>query len=207
MPSVSISTSTGSNTGEPVDDAFGTKTASAGTVITRVIPPKTGARTRATGFSYIAAATAHTLSFMVCMDGTTALTTDAESGQAVINLNRLPQASDGSAIAANDWVVLRYEDGSWSEHMVSSLSGLAVTLSANLTAKVLSGSTVYFMGAPADHANRQFTCAASVTTQIVGSPTAPLAAGAAVGSPMVVHSNNATNAGTLTWLSFAYTDE
>lgn len=201
---MAISTDSGALTGNPVNDAYGTKTAAFDTEFTRLIPPRAGFRARASGAIYTAGTTAHTLSFMNVL-GSTTVSTDAAAAQAVVAFTALPTAPDGSVIAAGDWVVLQQEDSTWVAHKVSSLSGLNVTMTANLAKKVKANTTVFFLGAPADHADRQYTVLASQTLNLVGSDTRlGLATAAADGQPILVHSNNVTAAGYLQWLGFTY---
>lgn len=197
-------TDTGAADGNYINDCYGSVTQTAGTAITRVIPPNSGARACLGNFKYVPAATAHTLTAMVVVQ-TLSVTSDAASGQAVVPISSIPTSFDGSILAANDWLVLQYEDGSWAAHLVSSLSGLNVTVSANLTAKVLKDSVAYFMGAPGDHTTRQFTTIASTSYDFIASDfriraaTSPLP-----NQPILFHSNNATNAGTLHHMSYYY---
>lgn len=202
--SVFNSTDSGTPDGIPLNDAYGTLTQSAGTEITRVIPPNPDGRACVGNFRYEAAATAHTLTPMTTLQ-TLACASDALSGQAVIAFDSLPITPDGTLIAASDWIIAQYEDGTWVPHKVSSLSGLNVTVSANLTQKILAGSKIHFMGAPADHSLRQMTMKASTTTDfLAGDFRVRAATGSAKDTPILVHSNNATNAGTLYWLSYYY---
>lgn len=199
-----LATSDGGASGTPLNDCYGSLTQTAGTVIKRLIPPVPGARSCVGNWSYTAAATAHSLVFLVPFAQVAANST-ADSGQAVINLNQVPTAADGSIIAANDYIVTQYDDGEWSEHLISSVSGAAITVSANFSKDVPQGAAVYFMGAPADHTNRTFTCDASTTTSFpagdfrVRAATSPLP-----NQPILAYSANATNAGTLKWLNFFY---
>jgi hypothetical protein len=131
--------------------------------------------------------------------------TDAESGQTVLVLASVPTIpTDGSLLAAGDWLVVRHESGSWVPYKVSSISGLSVTLTANLGGKVLEGSQVFFMGAPGDHTNRQYAVAASETFGIACGEGSMLAAGSKNNSPVLVLSDNATNAGEMRWVAWDY---
>lgn len=187
-----------------VNDAYGTKTETAGTIIKRVIPPRSGARAKVGGLSYTAAATAHTLSVLTTVN-TVSVASEAASGQAVVNISSVPTTFDGSIVAANDWFVLQYEDGTWDAHIVNSISGKAVTFAANLSQKVLADSQAFFMGAPADHSDRQFTIDASQTLTIAGGDDRlGFGTGSSNGTPILVHSTNATNAGLLRWLAYYY---
>lgn len=198
------STDSGAADGIPLNDAYGTITQAANTVITRVIPPNPDGRSCVGSLQYEAAATAHTLSLMTTIDTVTA-SSDAASGQAVLPISRNPVTPDGTLVAANDWFIVQHEDGTWNAYMVSSVSGLNITMTANLTGKVLAGSRVHFMGAPADHSLRQFTMKASTTYKFdAGDFRIRMATGSAKNTPILVHSNNATNAGTLYHTSYYF---
>ena len=201
---MALATDTGSISGASMNDAYGSKTAAFGTAITRVVSPRAGLRAAVSGFAYTAGTTAHTLTFLTAQSETT-ISTEAASGQAVIALTTIPTASDGSLLAANDFVIVQHEDGSWSDYVVSSISGLNVTLTGNLSKKVLKGSRVFFMGVIADHPDRQYTIAASTTLQISGGDVRLRCATANKDNePILAHSANATVAGTLVWLGFTY---
>lgn len=202
---MAIATDGGSTaTGNAVNDAYGSKTATAGTEITRTIPPRPLARAKASGFVYTAGANLHTLTFQVTL-AKVAMSTDAASGQAVIALTQIPSAPDGSLIAASDWVIVQHEDGVWTEYKVSSVSGLNITLTANLAKKVLKNTVVYFMGAPADHVDRQYTINASQTLSIYGGDVRVCIATALNDNePILANCDNVTAAGKLQWLAYTY---
>lgn len=191
-------------TGNPVNDGYGSKTAAAGTPITRVVAPRPGVRAKVSSFEYKAGTTAHTVTFLTVLTKTKT-STDAASGQATIPLASIPTAADGSALATGDWFVIQHEDGTWGEYLYSSISGLTVTLTTNLTGKVLKGATVFLMGAPADHPDRQYLVDVSDKITFYGGDARLCAASANADSePILVHSNNATVAGNLKWVAFTY---
>lgn len=201
-----LSTTTGGASGGYLNDAYGSITAAGGTAFSRLVPPRADAYARVGSWLYINGATAHTITFMTCQGANKAVATDALSGQAVVTLNGLPVTDDGTLIAANDYITLQYEDGSWDKHIVSSLSGNSVTVTANFTQKVKAGTTCFFHGAPADHSSRQVTVPANGTLQFNGEGDKVVSAtGRAAGEPLIVHSSNATNAGTMHWLSYHFT--
>jgi hypothetical protein len=139
-------------------------TATAGTIIQFVIPPRKSSFTVVTTLAYISLGTQHTITVMRSLAETT-LTADAAAGQAVINLQRdpglyaanaladngpVPSVAD-NAIATNDFVVVEKPDGTFHLGKVSSVSGLAVTLTANVpTGGFKAGAKVWFFGATAD---------------------------------------------------------
>lgn len=198
-----MATDSGTTAGNYLNDCYGTTTQTAGTAITRVIPPKATGRACVGNWKYTAAATAHTITMMVTLAQTT-VASEAASGATTVTLTTIPTAADGSILAANDFLIMQYEDGSWASFLVSSLSGLVVTVPA-LAQKILKNSVAYFMGAPGDHASRQFTVPASGTYDFIASDFRIRAAtGLLPGQPILVHSNNATNAGTMYHTSYYY---
>lgn len=199
-----LSTDTGTTNGGYINDCYGSLTQTAGTAITRVIPPREGARACVGNFKYVPAATAHTITMMVVLAEVTVIS-EAAASQAVVSLSAIPTAADGSILAANDYLILQYEDGSWNAHLVSSLSGTAVTVGTSFSQKIPKSSRAFFMGAPADHTSRQFLTIASTAYDFVASDFRIRAATSALpNQPILVHSNNATNAGNLHHLSYYY---
>lgn len=198
-----MATDSGTSSGNYINDCYGSVTQTAGTAITRVIPPSSGGRACVGNFKYVPAATAHTLSFLVPLS-TVAVGTELASGGTTLTLSSVPTAADGSILASGDYLVTQYEDGSWAAHLASGLSGLVVTIGAT-TQKILKGAVVYFMGAPADHSTRQITTIASTSYDFIASDFRVRAATSPLpNQPILVHSNNATNAGTLHHLSYYY---
>jgi hypothetical protein len=187
-----------------VNDCYGSKTETLDVIISRVVPPRKGVRSKVSSFSYKAAGTAHTLTFLtVLLEGATS--TKAESGQAVINVNTSFTDSAGGIIAANDWCSVQHEDGSWGEYMVSSVSALAITFSGNLSTDVEEGARVCFHGAATDHTLRQWTMLASTEVTFNGDGIRTVACQAKrLNEPIIVISTNATAAGVLRWLAYSY---
>lgn len=198
-----IATDDGSTlTGNPINDCYGSKTETAGTAITRVIAPRPGGKAVISSFQYSTAGTEHTITIMTTLADKT-VSSDAAASQAVVSLNAIPVAPDGSVLAANDFLVLQYEDGTWNAHKVSSLSGLDVTLTANLSKKVLKGTRAFFMGAPADHADRQFKVAASKDMTFADAAVG-VGSSSRTGEPIMIQSDNATAAGNLRHVAYKY---
>lgn len=139
-----------------------------------------------------------------------------------------------NAIAGSDFVVYEVADGTYALDTVSSVATLAVTLSNNVpTSGVLAGGKLWFYGIITDtnplnaQAHPQFTLPASVTTYLgtdsgegiagfVGSIAPP---GGTYGwptgtginltgryEPLIVHSGNATAAGTIEKVTAIYTN-
>lgn len=188
---------------------YGTATENAGTVINVLVAPKKRYFTRISKLRYTAAATAHTVTAMRPL-GTTTASADAATSQAVVNITANPGPS-GNALAANDYIAIRHAvDGITRLYVVSSISNLAVTLTANLTVAVTSGDKIWMFGVAAN------------TDPLTGTAHPPLAMGAGAvteltddttgvvcthttDQPILLQSNNATNAGTFNLVTAAYT--
>lgn len=189
---------------------YGTKTAAGGTEINVLIRPRVNSYTRLTAVTYRAAATAHTITAMRAFAKTT-VSIAAAGSQAVVNITADAAAGlTPGAIAAGDWLVVALDDGTFHLGKVLSVASLAITLTANLPSAAAVGRTVWMLGAPGDHtagtptAGSQFPAAASVLNSFVDA-----ASGICVSneqnSPLAVHSNNATNAGTFELIAGNYT--
>ena len=189
--------------GNPVNDCYGSLTAAIATEITRIIPPHSEGRACVGNFAYLPAGTAHLLTIMVTVEETI-VSSDAAASQAVVPFANLPESYDGGQIAAGDWVILQHEDGTYGAYKVSSLSGKNVTMSSNLTMKVLQNSKVFFMGAPGDHVNRQFQTVANTLFTFIASDFRIRAGTSKKGTPILFHSPNGTAAGSLQYLSYYY---
>lgn len=193
-----------SQTSESPGDGYGSATATAGTEIVRIVPPKSNRYSRVDGFIYDCSTTAHTVTCLVTLDETTVVT-DAASGAATIKVANLPSAQESGAIAASDFIVTQNENGTYVAYKIASLSGSTLTVTTSvgdadgsgLTVKVLADAPVYFMGAPGDHAKRQFTMVASTRNNTLP-PRGYVAMSVIKNTPILVHSNNATAAGVLT---------
>lgn len=178
---------------------FGKVSVAFGTAITRTIPPSANLFTHLTNLKYTAAGTAHTLTVMRPLAAPTTLTAAAASGQAVINVAALV-----GSMATNDYVVIKLSDGTYHTGVVSSVSTLAVTLTANLSAPGAAiGAKVWNLGVVGDHTNTQFNAIESVTTTYTDGVSS-IVGTTAKESPMIVHSNNATATGTIENVSGGY---
>lgn len=189
-------------------NSLGRVTQSSGTVINRLVPPRRGAFTRVTKIVYTAAATAHTLTAMRSL-GTTTLSAAAAASQAVINLTADPGPS-GNGIAANDYLAIENDDGTVFLDTVSSVSSLAITMTTNLATALSAGQRVWFFGVAANTdpkllaAHTAFTLTASVTTTY-SEPVVGVIASHEENEPILLQSNNATNAGTLEQVTWIHT--
>lgn len=184
----------------------GKKTQTAGTTIEVLVPPRLRSYTRITRLVYTAQGTAHTITVMRPL-ATTTVASAASTGQAVVNFT-----ADPGSIAANDWVAIRTaSDGITRLYKVSSVSTLAVTMTSNVVVAMAAGDKIWFFGVAGDtntaydgEAHPGFTGTASVTTTYTDSD-GGVVASYAVDHPLLVQSNNATNAGTIEQVSWVYT--
>jgi hypothetical protein len=206
--------------------SYGKTTQNANTIITQLVAPFRNAYTAITFASYTAAGTAHTLTAMRPFNYTT-FTADAAASQAVVNITANPGAYSTTGVwqygrpgitpstannlmAASDFVAYELPDGNYVLDTVSSISSLAVTLTTNLpTGGVKKGGRLWFYGIITDvnpqtsKAHPQFTLTASVTTTFeneVGEFFRSLN----TYDPIILHSGNATAAGTLDRVSVLY---
>lgn len=178
-------------------------TQTAGTIITVLVNPRRNCKTRAMSLRYRSGATVHAPAIMRSQ-GSTTLSAAAAAGQAVLNLTADPgTGTTPGAIAANDFVVYETAAGSWALAKVSSVSTLAITMTANVSA-ANAGAKVWFFGAPTDTCHLILAPTASAMTQFDGGG-APLFGSTGYYEPLVFHSNNATNAGFVDHFSGIYT--
>lgn len=125
--------------------------ATAGTPYMLAIPPKRGTKVKLDIFAYTPAGTPHT-GYVMRSIGTTTLSGAAATGQAVINLVADPSGGVAPGpIAAGDFVIVKSSaSGIYWGGKVSSVSTLAITLTANVPFAAAAGDTVWFYGAPTD---------------------------------------------------------
>lgn len=205
---------------------YGRLTQTADTVIARLVYPKRDAITAITFCSYINQGTAHTLTVMRPFNWTT-FTADASAAQAVVNITVNPGAYSTAGVwqyntfggtpsvannlmAASDFVVYELPDGNYVVDTVASITSLAVTLTTNVpTGGVKKGGRIWFYGITTDlnpqtgKAHPAHTLTASVTTTIQNNYGDAFRSLNAY-DPIIVHSNNATAAGTLERVSALY---
>lgn len=187
------------------------RTEAADTAIVQAVGANAAGRTRITKISYTCAGTAHTLTVMRPLAKTTTSAT-ASSGQAVIKLTDDPGAAISNSIAANDFLVLGLDSGVYKEVKVSSVSGLDITLTANLGAALTKGATVWFYGVVGDTDTKtglphpKWTTPTSATTNYTGDGEL-LVNSHDINQPLVVHSSNVTAAGTIVEIIWKFTDK
>jgi hypothetical protein len=192
----------------------GQYTASSGTAITVPIGGEfPNLVTNILNLNYLAGATAHTLTLMRGTTWSTIPTAVAAGGTSVTTAAVLLNGA-GQTIQANDIVAIQLDNWTWFTSTVSSVSGGNLTLVLNTA--VPSGRSVpanaviveYGQAGDAFHAHQQYAAGASATTNVpngVGPLT--LCKATHQGQPIVVNSNNATNAGTLEYINWAYTGD
>jgi hypothetical protein len=194
----------------------GNLTATAGTPINCLIPPSPvgrGGFTRVSKVVDTPGTTAHVGTFLRPL-GNTTLSAAAAAAQSVIALTADPGPS-GNGIAANDWIAIRRAaDGITRLYQVSSVSGLNVTLTANLAAGLglAKGDKVWMFGAVGDtdprtgNAHPGLNFPASTTTTYEDRENG-VCATLGTDEPILVQIDNATAASKLNQVSYGYTRE
>jgi hypothetical protein len=184
----------------------------AGTPYTIPIPSKPGLLACMDSFIYTAGATAHTAYLMRAL-GRTTISLAAALSQAVINLAADPGAglaTGANLISANDWLIIQSAATKlYYAVQVSSVSTLAITLTANVPVAFAVGDKVFFYGIKTDvspetglvHANYAMTASTAVTiSNLTGNG---LVAAYRMNEPILFFVDNITAQGTvnrLTWL-------
>ena len=190
---------------------FGVHTENAATPINSLVPPRRNCHARIKRVNYTPGATSHTLYAMRPLARTTA-SAAASASQAVVNLTADPGTGTvAGGIAANDWCVLELADGTFQLNKVASVATLAVTFTDNLSAAMVSGARVWFLGAPANgHATFSLPTGSTTTLPADASGSSNMLGTDLAGTdgpdePLVLHIDNVTNAGTLNSASCVYT--
>lgn len=191
-------------------------TQTAATLIQTLIPPRPRAYTRITSFGYLDAGTAHTITFLRPLGRTVANGANA-AGQAVLNLAADPGSAaliyggTVNAIATNDYIAVRESDGITRLYKVSSVATLAITLTANLAVGTVGGESVWFFGITTDTDGRTGKAhpflkggAASAVKTFTDRESGVISS-IGTDEPIMVNSNNATNAGTFDSWNWTYT--
>jgi hypothetical protein len=211
---------------------FGSKTATAGTAITRMIPPRgksTDKKLRGilTTFSYTSLGTAHTIS-LIREFANTPVFSAAVGGQKVVVLTvdpglfpKGPNAQTSlvaaAATAAGDFLVFETPDGAFYFDMVASVATgaspgtLSVTMTNNLpTGGIAQNAIAWLLKAPGGNdvwtglVNEQLLPPISATFAYQDIENGIFGAFKPY-SPVIVTSNNITAAGTINNMSWVYT--
>ena len=193
---------------------LGTKTANAGTAFYAAIPPKSGAYTKIHRLVYTTGTTAHTLSILKAQGKTTTSAAAAASDTALTltSINPAVDASGASLsenLAASDFIVVQHSDGTWGAYLISAINTTTKVVTINALAKaVASGAVVYAMHELARTTGKDSiqitTTASSTQTFETYAPEGGIASSAGENEPLIVHSNNATAAGSVVHLSAIY---
>lgn len=185
---------------------LGYDTENAGTVIIQRVDPRKNLFSRVFKFGYKAGSTEHTGTWLREY-GRTTLSAAALASQAVIALTADPgTGTTPGAIAANDYLVIEKPDGTFHTAKVSSVASLNITLTANVpTGGFDSGAVVWFFGAEGD-GHPQYVLDASTLVEI-GDGYAGVVGSPKTYSPLLFHSDNASNAGKFRYATIGYTAE
>lgn len=178
------------------------KTAVAGTAITGLVWPMVGAVARIVKMVYICSTTAHTLSILRSQ-GTTVTTAASAAGASTLTIDNVAPYS-GENLAASDYIVVKNTDGSFNEYIISSINTTTkvVTITGTLAKAVSSNATVWAMYEVARTAgpnpSLQYKAVVSVTNTFnTESEEVGIAVSGSTYEPLLIHSDNATAAGTL----------
>jgi len=181
------------------------KTEAANTPITQGIDAVDGKRLCMVAGGYLPAATAHLLQFMYA-EGTGSRNTAAAEcavGDHHITCTDAPKDPGGAAAAASDIVAYQCSDGTWEWNYLDGIVGSILTLHTNTVKLVAIGAKVMIFGVAADLKSFNVnTVASTERTFVEGQIMAKY-----MGEPLYFYSPNATNAGFLQYLLFAYIDK
>lgn len=183
----------------------GYKTENAATVIVQGSESRQGMLTYMTYLHYTAPATDHTITIMASQ-GNTTLAAAASAGAATVTITADPGPS-GNAIATGDFVGIRKPDGNWFFTTVT-VAGLVMTLGTVVpTGGFASGAKFCMFGAAADSFHAAHTFKADATgdnffpDSAGPSPAGCLRRSTGADEPLLVHSDNIANAGSIELMS------
>ncbi len=192
-------------------------TENAGTPICEIMPARAGEIPCIVRLVYEAGSTEHTLTLMKAQ-GITYVDTMAPQGGSTLELQTVNIAQDinddDEAIAANDYICWVDEYNCYKFDYVASVSGSTITLNGTLPTDVRKGAAVWSFYEVGRAHHQQLKLAANETTVIEGrmqggfSPQYGMqTTRTGIGEPMLLHIDNATNAGKLQYLSGHYTTD
>lgn len=185
----------------------GPATASANTVIVVTVPPRRHRWTRIMSLRYTSTTTAHTLTCLMAL-GSTTLAAAASAGQALVTLTADP-GPVGNGIAAADYLVFEKPDGTVHTDTVSAWNSetKVVTLTNNVpTGGFAIGAKCWFHGVAGDQTSDQVATIAN-TVLSLSQDFGALHSPGGVYEPIVIHSNNGSNAGTLNHANGIYSNQ
>lgn len=196
----------------PTGDGYGSKTLSLGVPIVLVCPPKAGKYTRLDYIQYLPAGTAHTITAMVTLFSTSVATDVALNGTTITGKQPLSATEAGGAAAAGDWIVTIDQNGKYVVYQIASVTGAVNTITTTsdygdangtgVSSIIEQDAPLYFMGAPGNHSKRQFLTVAS-TLFTVAPPLGGIATATRKNQPILVHSDNATAAGSFKAITYS----
>ena len=196
-------------------------TATQGTAIVGAIPPKVGLKTVVDYVKYLGQATAHTLTFLRPLkNADNSITRKAAAAVGTTGNITVPTAigPSGNLLAANDRIGVVETDGVFRQYVVSAVagSGLSFSVTGNLQVGISAGALIWNFGATGDTDPRTGAPHPAFTTntgngtqgnngitELTGNNYGLLAT-VGQNEPVLVHSNNAANAGTITICSFGH---
>lgn len=194
-------------------DGFANQTQTAGTRIQRVLGGGLGF-THLVNLRYTDSGTAHTVTIMRGASGGRGKVVGsvAAGGTSVVVDTALTDGG-GNAIAASDIVCVKLDNGTW--HISTVSSWTAGTLTIVLTTAVPTGRTIldgakivnYGVAGDSMHSTQQYTMGAgssAVNIPAVAGGVLSLCKASGSNEPLVIDSNNASNAGTINYANIAY---
>lgn len=193
-------------------DGYGKLTQNAGTRIRRLLGGVGGLFTHLLNMRYTDSGTAHTLTIMRGASRAKTTAAVAAAGTSVVVDTALTDG-DANAIAANDCLGIRLDNGTWHFSTVSAWDSTTKTITLNTAVptgrSILKGAAVVCYGVAGDtyHSNQQFTggSGASATNfPPANTPDVSLVRASYPGEPLLFDSDNATNAGTLNNIEVGY---
>lgn len=185
------------------------QTQSFGTAITQLIPPREGYKARLNNLSYTAAGTVHDLVLMRALGETTA---SAAAAQGATTINVTAKSFVGTDLATGDYIVSLNSDDTYSLHLISGVSSLALTVASTPKA-INANAPIWMIGAAADSSYHSvLKSIASTRVDFLGGEAGLAETGYddgtydrdGKGDPLVILSANGTAAGTLNWGSASY---
>ncbi len=193
----------------------GYHTETAATLILELIQPKAGSIIRVNTLIYEAAATAHTLTFMKAL-GASTVTVAAAAAATSLTVAAKTFDPASTAVAASDYAAVQLDSGRYQICAISAVSGLVLTVGA-LDESVSVGAPIYYFGAAADTGHFAINAKASTVNELTCAAPGGIVDGsynfvssavryknAGYGRPVLMSSNNATNAGFLRMLAGTY---
>lgn len=179
-------------------------TEAADTVIAESVDGQDGKRLALIGYDYLAAATAHTMSVMHCGSGAGTRNTAsaaAAASQKDLVCTTAPLDPAGNAAAGSDIIAYKVTGGAWEWNTVASLASSTITLTNNIAVAVESGAAIRLFGVVGDGYSFKQGLTASETTHYDDTI---IAVAPFKGDPLYVSIDNATHAGFMNQLLFAY---